>query len=104
MFALVDSFMKADKLEWTKCSSICSDGAPTMLGSRRGFTARVKEMNPNVTISHCFVHRENLGFQLSWDRRLSNELGNVMQDVTHIVNFIKSKSLNSRLFKKLCAS
>ena len=89
--------MKAEKLEWTKCSSICIDGAPGMLGSCTGFTARVKEMNPNVMISNCFVHQENLA-----SCRLSTESGNVMQDVIHIVNFIKS--LNSKLFEKLCES
>jgi len=56
-------------------------------------------MNPDVMISNCFVHRENLA-----SRRLSTELGNVMQDVIHLVNFIKSKSLNSQLFEKLCES
>ena len=40
--------------------SVCSDGAPAMLRSLRGFSARVKEINPNVMITHCFVHRENL--------------------------------------------
>ena len=56
MFALVDSFMNKEGLEWRNCSSICSDGAPAMLGSCKGFTARVKEINPTVLISHCFVH------------------------------------------------
>ena len=97
IFALVDSFMKEEGLEWNNCSSICTDGAPAMLGSRKGFTARVKEINPNVMTSHCFVHQKNLA-----SHRLSTELGNVMQDVIHIVNFIKSKSLHSRLFGKLC--
>ena len=95
IFALVDSFMK-EGLEWNNCSSICTDGAPAMLRSRKGFTVRVKEINPNVMTSHCFV-QENLA-----SHRLSTELGNVMQDVINIVNFIKSKSLNSRLFGKLC--
>ena len=97
IFALVDSFMKEEGLEWNNWSRICTDGAPAMLGSRKGFTARVKEIYPNVMTSHCFVHQENLA-----SHRLSTELGNVMQDVIHIVNFIKSKSLNSRLFGKLC--
>ena len=44
IFALVNSFMKAEKIEWTKCSSICSDRAPAMLASHSGFTARVKEI------------------------------------------------------------
>ena len=50
--------MKAEKLEWTKYSSICIDGAPAMPGSRTGFTARVKEMNPNVIVTesqNCLV-------------------------------------------------
>ena len=77
-------------MEWNNCFSICTDVAPAMLGFWKGFSVQVKEIIPNVMISHCFVHQENLA-----SHRLSTELGNVMQDVIHIVNFIKSKSLNS---------
>ena len=43
IFALVDSFMKEEELEWNNCSSICTEGAPAMLGSRKGLSAQVKE-------------------------------------------------------------
>ena len=70
-----------------------------MLGPLRDFTVRAKEINPIVMVTHCFVHRENLA-----SRRISTKLGNVMQDSIHIVNYIKAKSLNSRLFEKLCVN
>ncbi|XP_068250356.1 zinc finger BED domain-containing protein 5-like [Palaemon carinicauda] len=41
LFKLVDSFIKEEGLRWDQCSSVCSDGAPAMLGARRGFTARM---------------------------------------------------------------
>ena len=37
--------------------SICTDGAPAMLGKKSGFTALVKKVNPNVISSHCILHQ-----------------------------------------------
>ncbi|XP_029640523.1 uncharacterized protein LOC115215500 [Octopus sinensis] len=39
--------------------SICTDGAPSMIGKSQGFVARWIEFNPIFTI-HCVLHRENL--------------------------------------------
>ena len=39
---------------------VCMDGAPTMLGSRSGFIARIKQKSPNAVGTHCVVHREAL--------------------------------------------
>ena len=82
IFMMVDSFFKEEGLHWKQCYSVCSDGAPAMLGARQGFTARVKQENPSVVIVHCLLHRENLASQ-----KLSHELQNVMQEVIQVVNF-----------------
>ena len=68
-----------------------------MLGVRQGFTARVKQVNPNVGIFHCLLHRENLAAQ-----HLSPDLSAVMQEVVAVVNFVKASAVNSRLFEKMC--
>ena len=70
-----------------------------MLGERPGFTARVKQENPSVVVVHCLLHRENLA-----SRKLSNELKKLMQEVIQVVNIIKARALNLRLFAKMCSA
>ena len=84
-------------IEWANCFSICCDGAPSMLGIRKGFVTEVKKKNPAIMIVHCLLHRENLASQ-----KLSGELSEVLKDVVGIVNFIKARALNTRLFNELC--
>ena len=37
IFKKVDSFFKEHQLEWSDCVSVCADGAPSMMGSKKGF-------------------------------------------------------------------
>jgi len=97
IFNVVDNFQQEEGLSWENCVSLCTDGAPAMLGVRQGFTARVKQVNPNVGIFHCLLHRENLAAQ-----HLSPDLSAVMQEVVAVVNFVKASAVNSRLFEKMC--
>lgn len=97
IFKMVDSFFQDEGLTWNQCYSVCCDGAPAMFGARKGFTSRVKNVNPEVLVLHCILHRENLAAQ-----RLSGELNVVMKEVVQVVNFIKGRSLNSRLFNRMC--
>ncbi|GMH35000.1 hypothetical protein BSKO_02861 [Bryopsis sp. KO-2023] len=97
VFNMCDKFFIDEGLDWNNCVALCVDGAPSMLGARNGFVARVKRVNANVHAIHCLLHRENLAA-----KRLSDDLGGVMQDVIVIVNYIKSSALNSRLFEQMC--
>lgn len=56
MSAVSDFFGKHD-LSWQKLIGVCTDGAPSMLGSRSGFVQLIREKNPSVTAIHCFIHR-----------------------------------------------
>ena len=49
IFALVDSFMKKERLSWM---------LQPCLRFLRGFTAQVKEFNSTIMITHCFVHQK----------------------------------------------
>ena len=40
-----------------KVSSLVSDGASVMLGSRTGLAARLKEINSRIISIHCICHR-----------------------------------------------
>ena len=85
-------------LSWKSCIGICTDGAPSMVGSLKGFTTLVKErQNPNIILTHCFLHREALTA-----KTLGDELKKVLNQVIKMVNFIRSRPLKCCLFEQIC--
>jgi hypothetical protein len=60
IFKKVDSFFTENQLCWIDCVAVCADGAPAMMGSKKGFMSYVKKKNKNAIIIHCLLHRENL--------------------------------------------
>ena len=97
IFTLVDENILSLNLQWKNCVSICTDGCPSMQGKNRGFVAYVRHQNPNVFVVHCMIHREALVF-----KTLPTNLHSVMKQVIEVVNFIKTRPLQSRLFTQLC--
>jgi hypothetical protein len=71
----------------------CTDGAKSMTGNVKGFVAKVREVNSDTGFHHCLLHHEVLVA-----KTLPPALKEVLDEVVKIVNFIKSKPLNSRLF------
>ena len=74
-----------------------TDGTLAMLGCKSGFVALLKNMNPNLIIIHCILHRYAL-----MSKTLPDNLKEVMDSLVHIVNFIRWRTTNHRLFKCLC--
>ena len=92
--------MEKFQLKFEKLSGLTSDGAPAMVGSKKGLIAFVKkEMDllsldtNDLIVCHCIVHKENLCAQ-------SLQLNHVMSTVVSCINFVKSRGLNSRQFKE----
>ena len=50
VFENISTFFDMEGLEWNKVCGICTDGAPTMLVSRSGFQAKVKEKSPQAKV------------------------------------------------------
>ncbi|KAF6028752.1 hypothetical protein EB796_012944 [Bugula neritina] len=57
---LVDQYFDRTGLVWENVISVCTDGAPAMLGSRSGFVQLARKENPDIESVHCFIHREAL--------------------------------------------
>uniref|UniRef100_A0A674PIL4 DUF4371 domain-containing protein n=1 Tax=Takifugu rubripes TaxID=31033 RepID=A0A674PIL4_TAKRU len=97
IFRVTSEYLEKGVLKWENCTSVCTDGAAAMVGRTKGFVSRVKEKNPDVLITHCFLHRKALVA-----KTLPADLVPVLDDVVHMVNFVKSRPVKSRIFAALC--
>ena len=80
-----------------KCVGLCTDGARAMCGKNSSVVTRMLEVSPNALWTHCNIHREVLV-----SKHMPDNLKNVLNTSVKIVNFIKTRPLQSRLFEKLC--
>jgi len=67
-----------------------------MLGKRSGFVTLVKQDNPTITTSHSVLHR----YQLA-SRTLPSDLMGVFDTTVRMINFVRSRALNHRIFQRL---
>lgn len=97
VFQTLDDFVKANRISWTNCIGICTDGAAAMTGRHKGVVTRILEVAPRAVATHCFLHRETLAA-----KDLEPGLHAVMNAAVEVINFVKARATNSRLFTALC--
>lgn len=97
IFKSVDNFIKENEVDWSKCVGLTTDGARAMSGIHTGLVAKVRLVAPLVQWTHCSIHREALAV-----KGLDECLKKTLNDAVNIVNFIKTRPKNSRLFGVLC--
>lgn len=97
IFRKLDGEMREFGLCWEHCVGVCTDGAGAMQGKKKGLKAKVLEVAPHARFTHCVIHREALA-----SKSLDPEVNAVLQTAVKMVNFIKSRPLNTRLFSTLC--
>ena len=85
----MDHFFQQNNISWNHVGSICTDGAPSMLGA-----TLVKKRAPHI---HCALHQHALA-----SKTLPEYLKAVLKHVIECVNFIRARALNHRLFKVVC--
>jgi hypothetical protein len=68
-----------------------------MTGKHSGVVAQIKEVAPDAKFVHCSIHREALA-----TRKMPAILKTVLAEAVRVVNFIKSRATNIRLFSILC--
>jgi zinc finger BED domain-containing protein 5/7/8/9 len=97
IFNEVNGYLSSHGLSWDNCVDLCTDGAAAMTGRQKGFVRRVQQVARHITSTHCILHREALAA-----KRIPPALKAVLDEATKVVNFIKSRPLQSRVFKILC--
>ena len=97
VFDLVNAFLRENSIAWNKLGSVCTDGAPAMIGHRSGFVATLKQVAPHIVSNHCAIHKYALAC-----KTLPLELKSVLDSVVKAVNFILGRAINFRLYKAFC--
>lgn len=97
IFHVVESFLNEKNIPLANIIACATDGAPSMIGRQRGFIAHLKAASPGLFAIHCIIHRQHLVA-----KHLNPGLHTSLQIVIKAVNRIKARSLNDRLFRKLC--
>ena len=69
-----------------------------MLENRRGFVNLIKNEIPEVAASPCIFHRHALVV-----KTLFVTLKNEINSCVKIVNYVRGRALNQRLFKAFCS-
>uniref|UniRef100_A0A8C5I7P3 Uncharacterized protein n=1 Tax=Gouania willdenowi TaxID=441366 RepID=A0A8C5I7P3_GOUWI len=97
LFKSFMEFAHEKNLPMDKLLSVCTDGAPCMMGKNKGFVALLREHENRPILSfHCILHQEALCAQMC-----DGQLGEVMSLVIRVINFIVARALNDRQFKTL---
>jgi hypothetical protein len=84
-------------LRGKKCIAICSDGTKGITGKKSGLTLKLKPIC-QLLYGHIASYTDMLSFQ----RRCGLIYTNLLSEAIRIVNFIKSRPLQSRLISTLC--
>ena len=100
IFRLLNTYFSEKDINRANRVGVCTDGAASMTSYRFGVAAKIKEIaHKEILFTHCIIHREHLA-----SKKLSPDLQNVLTNAVKIVNAIRSRPLNSRLFQALCES
>ena len=97
LFRSFIEFAKEKYLPMDELVSVCTDGAPCMIGKNKGFAALLREHETRPILSfHCILYQEKLCSQLC-----GKQFGEVMDVVTLLIKFIVARAFNDGQFKTL---
>lgn len=95
IFLKIKECIEKKALSWDKLISICTDGAPAMIGKINGCVALLQNfLGRNLFSYHCIIHQEALCGK-------DMELDEIMNPVVRCINYIRAKALNRRQFRLL---
>ncbi|XP_070400503.1 general transcription factor II-I repeat domain-containing protein 2-like [Nothobranchius furzeri] len=99
IYNAVKSFLVEKKVPLEKLVSMTTDGAPAMIGRHAGFIAHCKGDTdfPTFLHYHCIIHQQAICSKVTG-------FEHVMTPVVKIINSIRSKAKQHRIFKKFMKS
>ena len=81
-----NNFFAKQDYNWKRnIGSLCTNGAPAMLGKTSGFPSLVKKEVPHIIVTHCFLHRHALA-----SKTLSSTLKEILSTFVKVVNFVRA--------------
>ena len=90
-------FFEENNVDWKYCVGLCTDGAHAISGYFSGLRALVQGIAPRDKWTHCLIHPEALA-----SKQLNSDLNEMLETVVKIVNFIKTRHPNTRIFQRFC--
>jgi len=57
MFNCINNYITKHKIEWIKCTDICTDCPLDMMWKIKGVITRIMEISTSATKYHCVLHR-----------------------------------------------
>lgn len=87
IFDILNAFIVSNGIDWSKCLGLSTDGARAMLVHYSGVVA------PLMSSDYCSLHQETLA-----TKKMPTDLRCVLDEAVKIVNFIKTRPLQSHLF------
>ena len=97
IFKVLNDFIDQNGISWEKCVRVCSDNARAMAGRHGGVVTRIQSVAPNAAFTHCSIHREALAAKM-----LQSSFKDVLDNAIKVMNLIKERALNSRMFTIMC--
>uniref|UniRef100_A0A665UYW9 DUF4371 domain-containing protein n=1 Tax=Echeneis naucrates TaxID=173247 RepID=A0A665UYW9_ECHNA len=97
IFNTLNDFVQENHIDWSRCCGICTDGARAMTGRHSSLVKQVQAVASTAVWSHCTIHHQALA-----TKRMPKEVHAVLDKAVKIVNLIKSRTMNARLFSTLC--
>ena len=93
-------FDEENHLTWENLVSLCTEGAPSMLGRQAGFVALFRQEigKPNLISYPCIIHQQALCAKAGCGLQYT------MKTVVERVNLIRARSLNHRRFQNHSAA
>lgn len=88
-----------ERPKWLLCHMVgfCTYGAPSVAGHKADRSTLIKKVIQSAVWTHCMIHRKQVA-----SKALSPELGEALQQVLTIMNYIKTQPLHLCMFAKLC--
>ena len=92
IFDKLNQLFEEHGLDWTKCTSIITDGTTAIQGFTKGVIRKIKNVSPCV-LNHCMIHQEPLVLKKLKHRTNRHcDFATAVDNVIGIANFVRIHS------------